>query len=156
VIFWDTSAVVPLLLDEPATRSVRELLESDGAMLVWWGTSVECLSAIARRERDADLARSPSQPRLPRQPRQTSRRARQALLDLAGAWSEILPSEEVREHAGRLFLRHHLRAADAFQLGAALTWTRGRPRRHLLATLDDRLAAAALGEGFEIALPDAV
>lgn len=141
MIFWDSSAVVPLLIDEAATPEARALLEIDAAMLVWWGTSVECLSAIARRERDAAL------------PRPVARRARLALGDLAGAWNEIQPSEEVREHAGRLFLRHRLRAADAFQLGAALTWTRGRPRRHLLATLDDRLSTAALGEGFEIALP---
>lgn len=141
MIFWDSSAVVPLLLDEASTPEVQELHASDAAMLVWWGTSVECLSAIARRERDAAL------------PRPMVRRARLALGDLAGTWNEILPSEEVREHAGRLVLRHRLRGADAFQLGAALTWTRSRPRRHLFATFDERLSAAALGEGFEIAFP---
>jgi hypothetical protein len=46
-----------------------------------------------------------------------------------------------------------LRASDALQLGAALTWTRGRPRQHPFATLDNRLAEAARGEGFSLVLP---
>jgi predicted nucleic acid-binding protein len=69
------------------------------------------------------------------------------------AEAEVLAGEEVREHAGRLFLRHRLRTADALQLGAALTWARGRPRRHRIATLDQRLAEAARGEGFGLVLP---
>lgn len=58
MIFWDSSALVPLILDEPATEAARRLLESDPSMIVWWATPVECLSAIARREKDATLATS--------------------------------------------------------------------------------------------------
>ena len=62
------------------------------------------------------------------------------------------PSAKVREHARRLLLRHPLRAADALQLAAALTWALDRPREHALCTLDTRLAEAAKGEGFRLAL----
>lgn len=71
---------------------------------------------------------------------------------LGRAWTEILPSDEVREHAGRLLDRHPLSAADALQLGAALTWANARPLGHRFLTLDVRLREAAAREGFRTAL----
>jgi hypothetical protein len=53
--FWDASAVVPLLVTEAATDPVSTLAGADPVMLVWWGTPVECVSAIARLERDAAI-----------------------------------------------------------------------------------------------------
>jgi uncharacterized protein len=55
VKFWDSSAVVPLLVGETATEAMGVIVAEDPAMLVWWATEVECLSAIARLERDEDL-----------------------------------------------------------------------------------------------------
>lgn len=141
MIFWDSSAIVPLLLEEPSTARVGEVLKTDRHMVVWWGTEIECLSALARAERtgqfkalEADWGRS-------------------RLSELRMAWTEIRPSEEVRDRAGAALLRHALTAADALQLSAALTWVGARPRQHGLITLDSRLAAAARGEGFRLALP---
>lgn len=54
-MFWDTSAIVPLLVDEPVTTAVRDRARSGPGMVVWWGTSVECASAIARLEREHAL-----------------------------------------------------------------------------------------------------
>ncbi len=54
--FWDASAIVPLLVDEPPSAPLLALLENDPAMLAWWGTPVECVSALARREREGALA----------------------------------------------------------------------------------------------------
>jgi predicted nucleic acid-binding protein len=141
VIFWDTSAVVRLLVAEPASSSARELLARDSRMLVWWATPVECLAALARREHDGLLARDAAE------------QLRQDLSALAASWSEVQAGELVREHAGRLLLRHRLRAADALQLAAALVWAQGRPRGHRIATFDRRLGDAARGEGFRLALP---
>jgi hypothetical protein len=45
VRFWDTSGVVPLLLEQEATAVVVELLAADPGMVVWWGTPVEGTSA---------------------------------------------------------------------------------------------------------------
>jgi predicted nucleic acid-binding protein len=144
VIFWEASAVVPLIVAELASRRTRELLEEDPAMLVWWATPVECLAAVARREHEGRLSREGAE------------KARKDMTLLAAAWSEVLAGEEVREHAGRLLLRHRLRASDALQLAAALTWARGRPRQHRIAALDDRLAEAARREGFSLALASPV
>ena len=81
------------------------------------------------------------------------RAARRVLAALADTWVELLPSEAVRATAERLLAVHALRAADAFQLGAALAWCRGQPSRHGIVTLDLRLRDAASKEGFD-ALPD--
>jgi predicted nucleic acid-binding protein len=141
VIFWDSSAVLPLLFDESNSDAVQELLGQDAAMLVWWGTPGECLAAIARREREGSSSRAEAE------------RQRAALSALSASWGEVLAGEWVREHAGRLVLRHPLRAGDALQLAAALIWAESRPRHHAVATLDVRLARAARGEGFRLALP---
>ena len=46
--FWDSSALVPLCVDEPRTSRVRGLLDEDPGMVVWWGSIVECWSAPSR------------------------------------------------------------------------------------------------------------
>ena len=53
--FWDASAIVPLLVAEPTTRPLQVLAGRDPEMLVWWGSEVECSSALARLERAAAL-----------------------------------------------------------------------------------------------------
>ena len=46
--FWDTSALVPLLIDEDATSAMRARLGEDPDVVVWMLTSVELLSTIGR------------------------------------------------------------------------------------------------------------
>jgi len=138
VRFWDTSAVVPLCVEEPATARVRQLAESDGALIVWWATRTECLSALARLRRERRVG-----PALDTQ-------ARRVLHELAVAWSEVLPSENLRRRSERLLAVHALRAGDAFQLAAALVWSRGRTSGHEIVSLDDRLREAAHREGFDV------
>jgi predicted nucleic acid-binding protein len=138
--FWDTSALVPLLLEQEATPEVRSLLAEDPEMAAWWGTAIECVSALARLRREDRL----------------SVREEERVLDLLGilraSWLEVLPSEEVRDLAVRLLRVHSLRAADALQLAAARVWA-GSARRPALVTFDERLALAARLEGLRV-LPD--
>ncbi len=53
--FWDSSAIEALLVEELATPVVQRILEQDPVVIAWWGTTVECASAIARRERERRL-----------------------------------------------------------------------------------------------------
>jgi uncharacterized protein with PIN domain len=55
VRFWDASAIVPLLVAESSTRRLQALIARDSAMLVWWTSEIECVSAVARLERDGRL-----------------------------------------------------------------------------------------------------
>ncbi len=138
--FWDASAIVPLLVNEETTRRLQTVAAKDSAMLVWWGSAVECVSALARLERDGAL--DPP----------TMTLALQRLRQLSSGWHEIDPSDEIRETAARFLRVHPLRAADALQLAAAFAAAERRPASLEIVTLDDRLADAARKEGF--ALPD--
>jgi uncharacterized protein len=138
VIFWDASAIVPLLVAEPTTRRLQALAGRDPDMLVWWGSEVECISALARLERAGALD--------PRRFALASDRLKQ----LAAGWYEIEASEIVRENAMRFLRVHPLRAADALQLAAAFTAAESRPLSLQVVTLDERLADAARKEGFTL------
>ncbi|MBI4421988.1 MAG: type II toxin-antitoxin system VapC family toxin [Gemmatimonadetes bacterium] len=118
---------------------MRELLQTDDAVVVWWGTVVECASAFARQRKAQRLT-----------PDQESE-ADAALRGLATRWTEVLASAEVRRQALRVVRVHGLRAPDALQLAAALVWAEGGdPADRQLVALDDRLREAARQEGFTI------
>ena len=136
--FWDASAIVPLLVAETTTRSLQALARRDSDMLVWWGSQVECASALARLERGALLDAKGAALAFDR------------LKQLADGWHEIEPSEIVRENALRFLRVHPLRAADALQLAAAFLAAERRPSSLEVVTLDERLADAARKEGFEL------
>ena len=136
--FWDASAIVPLLVAEPTTRRLQVLAARDPDMLVWWGSEVECASALARLERAAALDVK------------GIALASNRLTQLANGWHEIEPSEIVRESAMRFLRVHPLRAADALQLAAAFIAAERRPPSLEVITLDERLAEAARKEGFAL------
>ena len=136
--YWDTSALVRFAVDEPLSPALRELLEVDPAIAVWWLTRIECVSALMRRVREGALAES------------DARQARVVLRALADTWSEVRPGERIRASAERLLAVHDLRAADALQLAAALDWCDGDFGDAVVVCVDRRLRAAALREGFAV------
>ncbi len=136
--FWDSSAIIPLCLKEPASDMVKTLAEEDGDLVVWWTTRVECIPAMARRRRERVLATH------------AERQAREALNALAGEWSEIQPTELLRVRAERLLMVHSLRAADALQLAAALIWTEEATSGAEFVCLDQNMREAAMKEGFTV------
>lgn len=139
--FWDSSAVVPLCIREKRTDNLKVLQESDRRLTVWWGTTVECTSAFARRRREDRRWES------------EERAALERLGLLAEMWTEVGPTTPLRHLAIRLVRVHALSAADAFQLAAALEWCDGKPGGIGFVSLDDRLAEAARLEGFSV-LPE--
>ena len=90
--FWDSSALVPLLVMEDVTFRLGDLyLEEDG-ILAWWGAEIECVSAIARLEREDSLS-----------PREATL-ALQRLDDLARSWHLVEPVESLRHSPASLAL----------------------------------------------------
>ena len=136
--FWDASAIVPLVVADPKTKTVQGLAAQDATMLVWWATEVECASAIARLGRDRALDES------------AVTQAFDRLKQLAAGCHEVDPSDAIREAAVRFLRVHPLRAAGALQLAAAFIAAERRPSSLELVTLDDRLAIAARKEGFVV------
>lgn len=135
--FWDTSALVPLLPEQEATREVRAILETDGEMAAWWGTAIECASAAARLRRED------------RHSVEEEEQVLELLRLLRESWLGILPSVEIRGLALRALRVHSLRAAAALPLAAARVWA-GSADGPELVTCDERPALAARLEGFRV------
>ena len=136
--FWDSSAIVALLVREARSVRMGDLFAADPQQVVWWATPVEATSAIARLEREHRL------------PPDGTREALDRLAALGTAWHEVQPSDRVRRQAARLLRVHPVRAADALQLAAAIVVSEDDPTTLAFVTLDERLAEAAEREGFGI------
>jgi predicted nucleic acid-binding protein len=142
VKFWDTSGIAPLCVNEPGSSNVKAILVKDPAVVVWWAARTECVSAIVRQVREGDLSAA------------GARQAREVLGALAKAWIEVQPSEALRGTAERLLAVHPLRAADAFQLAAAVQWCQGQTADKVLVSFDTRLREAGYKEGFTLLPPE--
>lgn len=136
--FWDSSALVPLLVHQPVSSEVDRWFAADRAIALWALASTEIASALWRLVRESRLDEAHALA--------ADRRAG----ELAAASYEVVDLEGVRSRARRLLRTHPLRAADALHLAAALVWCRDRPEGRVLHTLDLRLAAAARREGFTV------
>ncbi len=138
MMFWDSSAIIPLCIDEPRTKDMQDIVKRDTSMVAWWGSPLECLSAVARLRR-GNLLDSTGEDQV-----------RQIVDMLSNAWTEIEPSQDIRIIAGRLLRLHPLRVADSLQLAAALVWAGKNPEGHHFVCLDDRLREAARNQGFKL------
>lgn len=107
-------------------------------MTLWWATPIECFGALARIKRSGRTTDTELQ------------RAEGRLSFLLSRAEEIQPWDKVRDRAGHLTAKHPLRAADAFQLAAALDWCGEEPAGYSFVCLDDRLRMAAVLEGFQV------
>jgi predicted nucleic acid-binding protein len=136
--FWDASAVVHICVPPRASRRARMLLRAHPPV-IWWGTFVEVRGALARLRREGALSGAALQASLDR------------LSELLLSWREIQPSDSVRHLAAEQLDRFAIRAGDALQLGAALVWSKHRPRGRLFVSNDEILSAAARESGFDVA-----
>lgn len=138
--FWDSSAVLPLFIEQHYSAEVKAVANHVPEMVLWWGTSLEVFAATSRLRREGGISV------------EEESRVNAAVDELRDMSHEIQPSEHVRLLATRVLRTHPLRTADALQLAAALAWA-GTPRGAVFVTLDTRLARAARLEGFAVA-PD--
>ena len=136
VVYWDASALVSMLARGPAAESHRKTAQRF-RIVTWWGTYIECASAIARHAREGSA------------PAQIAESYR-LLEQLSKEWTEIQVSENLRRAAVRAAKNHELRAGDALQLGAATIASNFEPHTVRFLTEDNRLRRAAEREGFVV------
>jgi len=134
--FWDASALVALCVRQGITPRAIELYKSYHP-IVWWATPVEIASALARLVRMKQLDSADWM------------KARKLAKSLADSWSLIQPSNVLRSKAIEVVERYDLRAADALQLAAALTWREDAPPGRVFLTADQELREAARLSGFD-------
>ena len=134
--YWDASALVALIVEESASAERRALLRQDHRIVTWWGSWIECASAVNRLHREGGMDGAELGQSL------------ELLQRLAATWLEVRPLERVRRRAFRLLRVHALRGADALQLAAALMASEEEPASLAIVSSDARLSAAAQQEGF--------
>ena len=135
--FWDTSALVPLCVQQQPSPAVRQLL-AQHEIAVWWATPVEMRSAFERLLRMGQLTA----------PEHAAAGVR--LEKLRRGWRELQPIEALRAQAEIFLLSYSLRAADALQLAAAWIWCSGHPQDYVFISGDAQLLQAARQVGFQI------
>jgi predicted nucleic acid-binding protein len=134
--FWATSALVPLCVRQGITPQAIALYKLHD-LVIWWASPVEIASALARLVRMKQLDSS------------DWTRARKLAKRLADSWSVIQPSDALRAKSAQLVDRYDLRAADCFQLAAALEWCEDSPQGRVFLTADRGLRDVALLSGFD-------
>lgn len=139
--YWDSSAIVPLVIKEENTDYCLRALANDPKMLVWCLSRVEVMSALCRRVREGLMGDD------------ELRKAKERLLVILGNAAEVSAVEKVRSRALRLLEVHPLRSADACQLAAALVCVQEDPERVTILCFDRRLESAAVKEGFVVNPP---
>ena len=115
--FWDSSAIVPLVVNEEETDYCLKTLSHDQEMLIWCLSRLEVMSALCRQVRDKTFSDTEFQ------------KAKTRMNDLIERAYEVKAIEKVKQRALRLLEVHPLRAADACQLASALVATQEDPNR---------------------------
>jgi hypothetical protein len=113
-------------------------LEEDPQIVTWWGSRVECASALNRLLREDVLSIDAFEQLLG------------DLETLSSGWLEIQPTQRLRQRAMRLLRIHPLRAADALHLAAAMIGSGDDPMTLPFVCGDLRLNGAARKEGFPL------
>jgi predicted nucleic acid-binding protein len=123
---------------QPQTSLANRTAHRYARQVTWWATAVEATSALNRLHRQQLLTAAGRQQALAR------------LDHLRRRWHEVQPTDAVRDAAERLLAVHPLRAADALQLAAALTWCGHKAGGRCFIGADDALTHAAETEGFTV------
>ncbi|MGH7894262.1 MAG: PIN domain-containing protein [Candidatus Binatia bacterium] len=136
--FWDSSAVVPLIVHQTSSSDAEAWIAEDPEAVTWTLTGVEIVSALRRLVRGGALGE------------RTAIAGEALAADVLRSTHVVTDVERVKPTAMRLLRVHTLRAADALQLAAALAWADGSPTGLVLHTFDRRLGLAAEREGFRV------
>ncbi|MEO6317790.1 MAG: type II toxin-antitoxin system VapC family toxin [Acidimicrobiales bacterium] len=133
IVYFDTSAVVKLLVEEPGSITVEAL---------WAASAARVIATIGRAEATAALARSGRIGRL------SPARVRRGVVDLTRLWGGLrrVPVDDgLAADAAKLALAHDLRGFDAVHLAAA------NVSADTFVAADRRLLTAARSEGLSVA-----
>lgn len=136
--FWDSSALLPLIIREPSSKKMLDLKEDSEIILTWTLTPVEIISTLCRLQRmdQIDIA--------------GFEKALKNWKNLEEGIYLIKDIEAVKQRATRLLRTHPLKAADALQLASALIACSDVTPPHSFVSLDKQLTHAAAREGFQV------
>ena len=136
--FFDTSALVPLCVNETTSADAGRVWKRLAKRIVWCATIVELESAIARLLREKEL--DPIE----------FNKAKKRLERLETDWKIIEHNTRIIELARTFPFKYQLKAADSLQLAAALVWCKEFPKNKDFVSGDGKLLKAAEAAGFTI------
>ena len=136
--FWDSSAIVPLCINEKGSQRARTTWRNFSEHFVWLETPVEIMSAIARRERERAISEADRV------------RGERRLILIETSWSIVDFEKRSVELARSFPIKYGLKALDSLQLAAALVWRKEIPKNRDFVCGDARLLKAAESAGFTI------
>jgi predicted nucleic acid-binding protein len=137
MLFWDSSALFPLVVRELHTSRASAIFMSDRRILASFITPIELSSAIWRRRHHKSLTA------------EQGLRADHDFAALSYSWISVGDTDDVIATAISVVSRHALRTGDALQLAAAVV-ARDEVGEFDFVTFDRRLAVAARAEGFSV------
>ena len=137
--FWDSSALIPLVVEQQRSPSAKTLY-ARYAVVAWWGTEVEIRSGLTRLKRMGQITTSEFD------------QAKYLAEKVIETWRPIQCQTDLARSACKLLEQHPLTAADAMQLAAALEACEHIPHGYAFITADQRLAEAARLTGFAVEL----
>lgn len=135
--YWDSSAILAIVFDEPAAATLSVLFDLDPDIASSFITPLEIVSSIWRRRH--------AHPHLPDAHQSTDER----FAYLSRRWFTT-GDQRTLEIALRLVTRRPLRTGDAIQLATAIELATEHSLLLDFVTLDRNLAAAARAEGFAV------
>lgn len=141
--FWDTSALVPLIVEEERSDECRAVMLRDRAVVVWAFTELE---AFARIYRDSKQHGKLSDAE--------AKEAERRLALAARTWRRVGEIDAVVARFKVISRGHGLKAADCLQLAAALEWAKGYPKGKGFVAADGPLVEAADRDGFAVTAID--
>jgi uncharacterized protein len=136
--FFDSSAIIPVLLQQASSTQARQLLRKYQKPVLAWTTPIEVQSALSRLSREGYLNDK------------GYRAAIDRFASIEDNKLEVLPTAKLRELAKEILQHYDLRAADAIQLASALLWCNEKPKDKPFISFDARLADAAAKAGFAV------
>lgn len=138
--YWDTSALLAMLFQEPRSAQARHLAFQEGGLPGYTSffSFIEMESAFARRIAEGSLGRD------------ALSRLRLEARELEAALAVIWPDDEILADARRNVAELGLRPADALQLASARAAVNAQARTRF-ASFDERLNEAARAVGLGLA-----
>jgi uncharacterized protein with PIN domain len=119
VIFWDSSAIIPLCVTEPSSATVKSILAGDPSAVVWWTTRTECISALARQIREGGITLA------------GERQARDVLHKFASTWIEIQPTNSLGPRRRKAAWRPRAESGGRVSVGCGAAMVSRRNQRNV-------------------------
>lgn len=136
--FWDSSALLSLMIDDVHTSRANAILNTDDVIVASFISPVEVSSGLWRRRHASELSAAQHW------------NADEQFADLSRSWMTVDDVNRIVDEALSLLSRHALRTGDAVQLGSAIVARRTLRTTLRFVTFDKRLAVAARAEGFSV------